>query len=235
MISGRAGEIIQSMKGLPDGGHGAVFPIRCEDLSVIGYMRAIDASILSDSGLIETMAEARSRYRASFLSQFDVTPENKRSWLESGVLKNDMRMLFLIESADHTVVGQDGFTIQNDEIFSLDGTMRWLKGGHKDLYVRCGIERAAICFFLLGRRLSTTEVFSDNVANVKNSLKMGHHAVKEHKLFLSEKNRMFRYDKIGDAAASNTDRTLLSFEMSREEFSELHPNIAANHGWTNLE
>ncbi|MDR3281119.1 MAG: hypothetical protein LBT23_11465 [Synergistaceae bacterium] len=221
--------VIQSMKGISSGETGANFPIRLDDMSVIGYLRAIDRNILGDMELTGRMASARTRYKTCFLTQFDVTPENKRSWLEHSVLRNEKKMLFLVEAEDHIVVGQDGFTLQNNGIFSLDGTIRWHKYGHKELYVRCGIERAAICFFLLSCCLSTTEVFKDNIPNVKNSLKMGHEIVKEHKLFLSEKDGVFRYNKIGDDAKSNTDRTLLSFEMSRERFLCLHPGISESY------
>jgi hypothetical protein len=218
-------EVIRRMKGLPNGVAGAEFPIRLDDMSVIGYMRTIDVSILDDTELIGTMAEARTKYRASFLTQFDVTPENKRNWLENGILKNDRRILFFVESDDHTVVGQDGFTIHSDNTFDLDGTMRWLRYGHRELYVRCGVERAALCFFLLDCGLSRTEVFSDNIANVKNSLKMGYSIAREHKLFLSERDGIFRYEKIEDADIPNTDRKLLTFEMTRESCKNHHPNI----------
>ncbi|MDR1508968.1 MAG: hypothetical protein LBS53_04975 [Synergistaceae bacterium] len=218
---------MRAMKGL-NGGKGAVFPIRLDDMSVVGYMRAIDASILDDGDLIARMAEARTRYKTCFLTQFDVTPRNKREWLENDILENDRRLLFLVEAGDHTIVGQDGFTLLDGGVFSLDGTMRWLKYGHRDLYVRCGVERAAICFFQLGGRLSTTEVFKDNVPNVKNSLKMGFSVIKEHRLFLSEGDGLLRYEKIDDGTPSNTDRTLLSFAMTREFFIKRYPEITAS-------
>jgi len=219
--------ILRTIKGIDSGGAGAIFPIRHADLSIIGYMRSIDSSVLDDTLLVQAMAEARTRHKTSFLTQFDVTVENKRKWLEKGILENDDRVLFLIEAADHTVVGQDGLTIYEDNTFALDGTLRWVpRYGHKDLYVRSGIERAAICFFLLQCRLSTTEVFKDNIANVKNSLRMGHEIIGEYPLFLCEKNRTFIYSKIEDPEKSNTDRILLSFAMTKGRFCELHAAIA---------
>lgn len=222
---------VREMKGLNDG-RGAVFPIRLDDMSVIGYMKTIGVSILDDGELIAQMAEARTRYKSCFLTQFDVTPQNKREWLEHRIIENDRRLLFLVEAEDHTVVGQDGFTLLGDGVFSLDGTMRWLKYGHRELYVRCGVERAAICFFLFGGRLASTEVFKDNIPNVKNSLKMGFSIIKEHKLFLSERDKTFRYEKIDGEALSNTDRTLLSFAMTREFFGRRYPEITASFGVT---
>jgi hypothetical protein len=74
--------------------------------------------------------------------------------------------------------------------------------------------------------LSTTEVFKDNAANVKNSIRMGHDIVAEHRLFLSEKCGVLRYDKAGTSGISNTDRVLLSFGMTRDGFTRKHPVIA---------
>lgn len=218
MTDRERGEIIQKIKGVTTGAPGVVFPIRRDDLSVIGYLRTIDRSILENSELIETMALNRTKYRKSFLTQFDVTPENKRAWLENGVLNNPNKVLFLVEAADHTVVGQDGFTMLGNGVFALDGTMRWLKYGEKDLYVRSGITRAGICFSILDCEISTTEVFKDNIANIKNSLRMGHKIVEECSLFLSEQNCVFRYDKIFDETLSNTDRKLVCFEMGKEAY-----------------
>ncbi|MDR3331373.1 MAG: hypothetical protein LBT08_01980 [Synergistaceae bacterium] len=215
--------VIRRMKGLSGDGRSMVFPIRHYDLSVIGYLRTIDRSILDDSKLIEVMAKARAHHAANFLTQFDVTADNKRWWLENGVLNNDDKALFLVESDDHTVVGQDGFTILSDDVFSLDGTMRWIRRGHKDLYVRSGVERASICFFMLGCKLSTTEVFKDNIPNVKNSIRMGHDIAAEHRLFLSESDNTLRYEKVEDIERSNTDRIILSFEMTRDDFLKKHP------------
>jgi hypothetical protein len=229
MTEGERTEIIRRIKGFPEGGKGAVFPIHRDDMSVVGYLRAIDRDILDDEELIAAMAAARTRHKRAFLTQFDVSPENKKWWLEHGVLKNDAKVLFLVEAHDHTVVGQDGFTILSGDTFSLDGTLRWIRYGCRDLYVRSGIERAAICFFVLGCKLSTTEVFGDNVANVKNSGRMGHEVTSEHGLFLSERNNALRYEKISGGNPPNTDRTLLYFTMTRESFIRRYPLIAKSY------
>lgn len=227
-------ELVRRIKGIGYD-RGVVFPIRHVDLSVIGYLRAVDRSILDDWDLIRTMAESRTRNRRYFLTQFDASPENKRAWLENGVLKNDDKVLFLVEAHDHTVVGQDGFTLMENGVFSLDGTMRWLKYGHKDLYVRSGVERAAICFFLLSGVLSTTEVFSDNIANMTNSARMGHEAMTEHELFLSERDFVFRYEKIEGGSAANTDRKLTCFEMTQTSFIDQHRSIFEHPSWVNID
>jgi hypothetical protein len=59
---------------------------------------------------------------------------------------------------------------------------------------------------------------------------MGFRVIEEHELFLSERNGMLRYEKIHGRAQSNTDRTLLSFAMTREFFMERYPEITAGFG-----
>ena len=61
-----------------NGGTCAVFPIRLDDMSVIGYMRAIGVSALDDGELIAKMAEARTRHKACFLTQPDSQRRHER-------------------------------------------------------------------------------------------------------------------------------------------------------------
>ena len=109
----RAAGIIRKMKGL-SGGDGMRFPVRDDCLNVIGYLRGFGEPNLRDDALIETMARAHTHYKENFMTQFDVTKENKRYWLENSVLANDKKMLFLVETLNGRVVGQDGFTIRED-------------------------------------------------------------------------------------------------------------------------
>lgn len=219
---------------------GAEFVLRGDDLSAVGRLRAITTRDLDDSALIETMAEARTRNGRYFMSRFDVSPQNKRAWLADKVIGEPKRVLFFVMTVSGEIVGQDGFTYLGGGRFELDGTMRWASGGPRGLYVRSGVERAGICFSLLDCDTSFTEVFADNPANVKNSLRMGHEITAERPLFLSERCGMMRYEKIDCAERANTDRTMLEFTMTKRRFAELHPMIVAHpqtevNGYTQID
>lgn len=204
---------------------GMRFPIRREDLSVIGYLRHVTPRDLSDDLLISAMADARTRHGRSFLTRFDVSQENKRGWLRSAVIESTDRLLFIVETADGTAVGQDGMTLLGDGVFELDGTLRFAAGGERGLFARSGVERAGICFSLLDASHLVTEIFSDNPQNTRNSIKMGFTAVREHRLCISESGGKLAYSKIADGREPNTDRTLVDYEMTRERFAGLEPAV----------
>jgi hypothetical protein len=220
------------MKGLPDG-RGLRFPIRDEALNVIGFLRGFDKFSLEDDGLIETMARSRTMYRESFMTQFVVTPENKRGWLENSILNNDDRMLFLVETEDGRVVGQDGFSLGAGGVFRLDGSMRWGRGGHSGLFHRGGVERASMGFFLLLREKCVVEIFKKNVLVLDNSFCLGFKAERELALSMSEEDGVVSFAKETDPSRVNTDEALLSLSLDRETFAELNKTILENPCWGN--
>ena len=226
----RAAKIIRKMKGIP-GGHGLRFPIRDEHLNVIGYLRGFDAPHLRDDALIETMALAHTHYKEFFLTQFDVTPENKRSWLENLVLGGDKKMLFLVETLAGAVVGQDGFTIRDGGMFSLDATIKWARDGCPALFLRSGFERAAICFILLGCVRGESAIFGKNVAAMLNIKRMGFHKTGEYPLTKSSVNERVTYAKANDMSSVNTGEALVEYAIEREEFIANNPNLIANPCW----
>jgi hypothetical protein len=211
------------MKGLPDG-VGVRLPIRDDKMEVIGYLKVFDRLDLDDGSLIETMAAARTRYREFFLTQFEVTPENKREWLENSVLNNDSKMLFLVETLGGRVVGQDGFTLLEDGCFALDGTMRWARGGHSRLFEMSVIERARLCFGCLDLSICRVELFKKNGIAIYNIEERGFVFEKEHALSVSRQMDKVVYTRTDDESA-NTGERLLTFTMIREEFEGLYGKI----------
>jgi hypothetical protein len=223
--------IIRRMKGIPDS-RGLRFPIRDENLNVIGYLRSFDKFCLADGPLIKTMARFRTLYSENFLSQFEATPENKRNWLTNSVLANDSKMLFLVERLDGKIMGQDGFTLDEDrKTFYLDASMRWERGSG-ELFQRGGVERAAMGFCLLGREKCVVEIFKSNVIVVDNSLRNGFAVEKEFHLRVERKDGIVSYLKEKDADRINTDAILLSLSLGRDRFAEMNRSIVENPCWS---
>ncbi|MDR0653010.1 MAG: hypothetical protein LBG12_06860 [Synergistaceae bacterium] len=230
-VRGNAPVIIRRMKGIP-GGRGLKFPVRDENLNVIGYLRGFDNFCLADDSLIGTMARFRTLYRENFLSQFEAAPANKRSWLKDSVLANDRKMLFLVETFEGKIMGQDGFTLDEDgRTFCLDASMRWERGSG-DLFQRGGVERAAMGFFLFGREKCVAEIFKSNVIVVDNSLRAGFTMEREFHLRVERKDGMVSYFKEEDADLVNTDAMLLSLSLGRDRFAEMNRSIVENPCWS---
>lgn len=224
-------DIVQRMKGMPEGGRGVRFPIRDAEMNVIGSMNTFDRYYLDDDALVGTMAATHTRFRENFLTQFEVTTENKRNWLEKSVLENESKALFLIEATDGRIVGQGGFTILSNEVFVLDGAMRWGRGGHRELFIRDGNERAAMCFFLLGCERCEIEIFSGNEIVIENTLSSGYVIKREYPLAVTDEGEKRVYRKIEDGECANTSETLYLLSMDREEFAKRHRNIIDEPCW----
>jgi hypothetical protein len=219
------------MKGIPNG-RGLRFPIRGENLDVMGYMRGFDKFLLADDSLIETMARFRTLYRENFLSQFEATPENKRNWLIHSVLANDRKMLFLVETLEGKIMGQDGFTLDEDgRTFYLDASMRWERGSG-NLFQRGGVERSAMGFCLLGREKCVVEIFKSNAIVVDNSLRAGFTVEKEFHLRVERKDGIVSYLKEKDSGRVNTDAILLSLGLGKDRFAEMNRSIVENPCWS---
>jgi hypothetical protein len=226
-------EIIRKMKGLPDG-RGVKFPIRDGELNVIGYLRGIDRHSLNDSELICTMARYHTLYKKNFLTQFDVSPENKINWLENSVLYNDLKMLFLVETSDGRTIGQDGFTLLDNETFEHDGTMRWKRGGQHEIFIRSAFERAAICFFLLGCEKFKVEIIGKNTMALDNAFALGMKVIKEHHLTCLESDGVVSYRIATDRALVNTTETLVELSMEKSVFAESNRVLIENPCWEGI-
>jgi hypothetical protein len=214
---------MKALKGVGAEGEGKL-PVRDASLSVIGYLRPFTETMLADEALIRTMAEARTRHKGFFLTQFDVTPENKREWLRESVLGNDRKMLFLVETLDGRVVGQDGFTLLGGGVFALDGTMRWARGGHTRLFERSAVARAGFCFGALGCLLCRVELFLKNELGIYNVENVGFSFESEYPLCVTEKDGMIAYSKTSPGC-ENTEERLVSMTMTKETFAVLHGNF----------
>ena len=214
------------------------FPIRDEYLNVIGYLRGFDESHLRDDALIETMARAHTRYKEFFLTQFDVTPDNKRSWLENSVLGSDKKMLFLVETLESRIVGQDGFTILDGGVFSQDSTMRWERGGHRDLFLRNGYELAAICFILLGCDGGGFAIFKKNIGPLFNVIlserRLGIQKIDEYPLVKSNVDGHVIYTKAKDNSQINTGEILVEYGIEKEVFFENNAGLIKHPCWEKL-
>ena len=226
----RSAEIIRRMKGIP-GGSGMRFPIRDEGLNVIGYLRGFDKSRLGDGALIETMARAHTQNKENFMTQFDVTPANKRYWLENSVLANDKKMLFLVETQNGRVVGQDGFTIREDGVFVSDASMKWERDGHPALFLRNFYERAAMCFVLLGCVGAEITFFKKNIATMLNVKRLGARKTGEYPLVKSAENGKIIYAKADDPSQINTGEILIEYHMQKDDFLASHKNLVEHPCW----
>ncbi|MDR0765075.1 MAG: hypothetical protein LBE65_05745 [Synergistaceae bacterium] len=233
MNMSRDARLVRTLKGLPDA-RGARLPVRGRDMTTIGFMSVFDNFRLADDELVKTMAAARSRFGEFFLTQFGVTYENKKNWLENSVLRNDRKILFIVETGDGKIVGQDGVTLPDGDNFMLDGTMRWAMGGYPRLFERTCIERACIGFGLFGRLRCVINVFNDNKFAILNIESSGFVVREEHALSRTEQDGRVIFAAAETPELVNTDKKLVEYEMYRDRFAERHGAFIDSPCWEGI-
>ncbi len=99
---------------------------------IIGFLEPVTAAHIADPELPARMTRWRNAAQRFFLTRFPGSPERTRAWLESSVLSEPGRMLFLVRSPKK-LVGQCGFIGLNRESAELDNLIRGEMGGHPRL------------------------------------------------------------------------------------------------------
>ncbi len=99
----------------------------------IGRLVPVGRWILDNQACIELLAQWRKTFSRMFLTQFEVTTEGTRAYLEDVAVRGDSRILFLLEDEGGTVVGHVGLAQVTPESFELDYLVRGRSGGHPRL------------------------------------------------------------------------------------------------------
>lgn len=74
----------------------------------VGYLRVISVSSLKNSDEIKNLARWRRKNNFWFPTQFKVTEEGTKRWVENQLIKIKDRLLFMIEAPDGVSVGHMG-------------------------------------------------------------------------------------------------------------------------------
>lgn len=234
MLPAQIVKIVRRMKGLGGDVKPLTFPIRDAEMQTIGRLVTVGEAAVADDSLIETMARCHTFNKGNFLSQFDVSPDNKRRWLSDAVLHNDAKVLFLVETHDGRVVGQDGFTLRAGDAMTLDGTMRWARGGRSELFLRSSFERTAMGFLLFGYRYCVAQIFRNNAFALRNIQALGLEERCMYRLRREEREGVVHYKTESDLSRVNTDETLLEFSIDRDSFIAANPELAQAYARADL-
>ena len=98
----------------------------------IGHLAPVTKSSTSDGQLVEKLTEWRNRSMKNFFTQYTATCERTQQWLESTVLTDPTRLLFVIHSKAGSA-GAIGFKILPDRSVELGNLVRGERCGHYQL------------------------------------------------------------------------------------------------------
>ncbi|MDQ0216407.1 RimJ/RimL family protein N-acetyltransferase [Oikeobacillus pervagus] len=105
--------------------------------TIAGRLRPITVTSLSNQSEIERLANWRKNSQRSFTTQFKVTAEGTKKWLEEKIIQSDRNIIFVVENSEHIPIGQVGLCEIDDKkkycLFDniLRGDPHHFKGGMK--------------------------------------------------------------------------------------------------------
>jgi RimJ/RimL family protein N-acetyltransferase len=130
----------------------------------LGRLRPISVESLANNAEIEMLANWRRKNQEFFTTQFNVTTEGTKKWLEEIILKSYDRILFIVEDNEQKPIGQVGLCEidhkNNYCLFDniLRGDTQYFKGGMK---LACSA-LLNWCFTILNVETIYLQVLSDN-------------------------------------------------------------------------
>lgn len=140
----------------------------------IGYLEPIQASEVNNRNIIRLLAEWREVSSNSFPTQFKVTEEGTRKWLDEQVINKDDRILFMIYSNDRIPIGHMGIDLfdYHHRLCYIDNVIR---GEEEIKGIMTLAMKTLICWAFKELRLSSLNirVFSENQRAIALYLRCG--------------------------------------------------------------
>ena len=112
-----------------------IIPVRSPVGADLGTLWSLHASVPLTTDLIDDLTQWRNTNRQFFATHFNATMERTLSWINTVIIPDPTRLLFMIDTPDGTHVGHLGVTSLNTSRPELDNMIRGRSaGGPKIMY-----------------------------------------------------------------------------------------------------
>ncbi|MFH1657167.1 MAG: GNAT family protein [bacterium] len=190
----------------------------------IGILKPIiDGKITDNSEIIRFITKWRKYYQENFLTQFKVTEEGTKNWLENQVIKQDNKILFMVETINGKLIGHEGviFFEEDESACELDNLARAIDC--KIPGIMTYTEKILIewLFNHLNMKKIFLRVFSDNLKTQALHLRCGFFKTKEIGLKREIRKDFFRYVEISEVDDRPPDKILYVMELKKENFVKI--------------
>jgi len=175
----------------------------------------VDSEIRDNSEIVKLMTKWRRDYKDKFFTQFEVTEERTKNWLDNQIIKRDNRIFFVIETSDKKLIGHIGviFFEEGDSICELDNFVK-----DRDCQIP-GImtyaTKALINFLFNSLKMKKLKlrVFSDNLRAQELYFRCGFSKVKEIGFKKEVTDDGIKYVEIRESDNQVPNRTMYLFEL----------------------
>lgn len=159
--------IIRTLKGLETNGFRTRFdteiPVINDSNVRVGLLKPLDYHLANNEEIVHSLADWRRRFSRFFFTQFEVTSERTKTWLNDVVIKDDTRMLFFITDATNKLTGHVGARNINGESAELDNFIRGERGGDPKLMLLSGLSLIGWMYGALNIRKINARVLANNL------------------------------------------------------------------------
>lgn len=96
-----------------------------EAVAAVGHLLPINWSFLDNLSFLEKMTAWRSENQHAYIGRFQPTADKTRSWLNSMVLQNRSRLLFLVADREGCLIGHMGLAVNSENgTIEIDNVVR---------------------------------------------------------------------------------------------------------------
>ena len=181
-------------------------PVYKEDKK-IGFLKPITISCVNDSIIIKLLAKWREINFDSYPTQFKVTEEGTKIWLDEQVIKKSDRVLFFVYDRTGKIIGHMGLASfdYRHKFCEIDNVVR---GSDEEKGLMTLSLKALIKWALenLGIEYLSLRVFSDNTRAIKLYARVGFHEIKRIPLERLEENGVIKFVEMPHGSEKDPDR-----------------------------
>jgi RimJ/RimL family protein N-acetyltransferase len=193
-------------------------PITDDEGARIGTLHEIDAATAANADIAQLLTRWRAERRQWFLTQFEPTVDRTKRWLESAVVPDRTRVLFLVEDEAGEHVGTIGLLHLDQDPIELDNILRGKRQGHRDLMYWGLVAAVAWLFEHHSADGTNLCVLSTNERAISLYGRLGFEPATRYQLTRSEAPEGVSLLRGGPIEAGFNDLHLLEMRLSRNTF-----------------
>ena len=216
--------IIRGLKKIEEGYSLADIPVIDESKAVVGYLKPIDKKLIRDKTVISCLTRWRQMAMPYFFTQFKATDERTKKWLNSNVINDDQRVLFIITDARNNLIGNIGICSISAKSVELDNLIRGENGGYPNLIFFSEVSLLNWAFETLKVDEIYLHVFSKNLIAIRLHGLSGFARGPVYPVIKKEKQQEISYRLDSSRILANTGEIgIMKMNIIKDDFFANHP------------
>ncbi len=210
-------EIVSYLKNIKNGKVNCNLDVLNDECQKIAILKpVIDSKISDNSEIIRFITKWRKYYAENFLTQFKVTEERTKNWLDTYIVKRDDKILFMIETRDKKVIGHIGIIFKEDYLVGeLDNVIKDKNCKVPGIMTYTLKTLINFLFNFLKLEKLTLRVFSDNLNARSLYSRCGFFKSKEVELKKEIIGEEVRYVEIGENELLTPDKIMIVMNLEK--------------------